>query len=60
MVAFNKEIKKLMTTYVKYPLRKLQSMAYDGPIILSKYEKFQRVRERLKKEGINLPLPTGN
>ncbi len=53
-------LKDLMETYVKYPPRKAQSMGYDGPIELSKYEKFQWVREQLKKEGITIPLPTGN
>jgi len=53
-------IKELMETYVKYPPRKLQSMGYDGPIELSKYQKFQFIREALKNEGINIPMPTGN
>jgi arylsulfatase A-like enzyme len=60
LVTFNEEIRKLMETYVKYPPRKLQSEAYDGPLTLSKYEKFQWVREELKKSGIHLPMPTGN
>jgi arylsulfatase len=53
-------LKDLMATYVKYPPRKLQSMGYDGPIELSKYQKFQYVREMLQKEGIHLSMPTGN
>ena len=53
-------INKLMKTYVQYPPRKLQSMGYDGPVEISKYQKFQWMREELKKEGINLSLPTGN
>jgi hypothetical protein len=59
-VAFGSELKKLMTTYVKYPPRKLQSLGYTGPITLSNYERFQWVREQLMKEGVNIPLPTGN
>ena len=43
-----------------YQPRKLQSMGYDGPIEISKYQKFQYVREMLQKDGINIPLPTGN
>jgi arylsulfatase len=35
-------------------------MGYDGPIELSQYQKFQYVRDVLKKEGINLPMPAGN
>jgi hypothetical protein len=31
-----------------------------GPITISNYQKFQWVRLQLSKEGINLPLPTGN
>ena len=53
-------IKGLMKTYVDHPPRKLQSMGYDGPITLSGYQKFEWMREQLKKEGVNIPLPTGN
>jgi len=59
-VPMNSEVRALMATYVKYPPRKLQSMGYDGPITLSNYQKFQWVREQLQKEGVNLPMPTGN
>ena len=52
--------KKIMSTYVKYPPRKLQSMGYNGPITISQYQRFQWVRDQLAKEGFNLPLPTGN
>ena len=60
MVTFSEAIKRLMATYVKYPPRKSQSLTYDGPIELSKYEKFQWIREQLEKEGVNIPLPSGN
>jgi arylsulfatase len=60
MVTFSEAIKDLMKTYVQYPPRKLQSMTYTGPITISNYQKFQWVREQLEKEGINIPLPTGN
>jgi hypothetical protein len=50
----------LMKTYVQVPPRKLQSMGYDGPIELSRCQKFQWLREQLQKEGVNIPLPTGN
>jgi arylsulfatase len=59
-VPMNMALEELMKTYIKYPPRKLQSMGYDGPIELSKYQKFQFIREQLQKEGVNLPLPTGN
>jgi arylsulfatase len=60
MVTISESIKKLMKTYVQYPPRKLQSETYTGPLTLSDYEKFQSVRERLAKEGIDLPMPAGN
>ena len=60
MVPISEAIKDLMKTYVQYPPRKLQSMTYTGPVTLSNYQKFQWVREQLEKEGINIPLPTGN
>jgi arylsulfatase A-like enzyme len=60
LVTIEMAIKELMKTYVEYPPRKLQSMGYDGPIELSKYQKFEWIREQLKKDGVNIPLPTGN
>jgi arylsulfatase len=60
MVMFEPLIRELMMTYVKYPPRKLQSMGYDGPIEISKYQKFQWIREQLQKEGVTIHLPTGN
>ena len=60
LVTISEAIKDLMKTYVKYPPRKLQSLTYTGPITISNYQKFQWVREQLGKEGISLPLPTGN
>jgi arylsulfatase len=55
--AFLPQIKILMESYLKYPPRKMQSEGYTGPITLSNYEKFQWVREQLKKDGFNLSLP---
>jgi arylsulfatase A-like enzyme len=60
MVTISEAIKNLMKTYVEYPPRKLQSMTYTGPITISNYQKFQWVRDQLNKEGVSLPLPTGN
>jgi hypothetical protein len=37
-----------------------QSESYSGPITLTQYERFQYIREMLAKEGINIPMPTGN
>jgi arylsulfatase A-like enzyme len=60
LVTFNQAVKDLMETYIKYPPRKLQSEVYTGPITISNYQKFQWVREQLGKEGVKLPMPTGN
>ncbi len=59
-VVMGQEVTSLMKTYVQYPPRKLQSLTYTGPITLSDYHRFQWVREQLEKEGVNIPLPTGN
>ena len=60
LVTISQSIERLMKTYVQYPPRKMQSMGYDGPVELSKYQKFQWLRDQLGKEGVNIPLPTGN
>jgi arylsulfatase len=60
LVTFNQAISELMKTYLKYPPRKIQSEVYTGPISITRFQKFQWVREQLGKEGISLPLPTGN
>lgn len=60
MVTISAEIQKLMKTYIEYPPRKLQSGVYTGPIEITKYQQFQWVREQLEKEGVKIPLPTGN
>jgi len=60
LVTINAAVKELVKTYVKYPPRKLQSEVYTGPITLTQYQRFQHVRQMLEKEGISIPLPTGN
>ena len=60
LVTISEAIKKKMQTYVKYPPRPLQSAAYAGPITLSSYFRFLHVREQLEKEGVSIPIPTGN
>jgi arylsulfatase len=60
MVTISASIEALMKTYIQYPPRKLQSGSYSGPITLTDYERFQNVRDALAKEGIRLPMPTGN
>lgn len=59
-VVMGQELNKLAKTYVQYPPRKLQSLGYNGPLTISSYQKFEWLRDQLKKDGVNLPLPTGN
>lgn len=60
MVTISASINKLMKTYIEYPPRKLQSEVYTGPITITQYQRLQYVREALQKEGLKIPLPTGN
>ncbi|HEX5035201.1 MAG TPA: arylsulfatase [bacterium] len=60
MVTISDSIKTLMKTYIEDPPRKLQSESYTGPITLTDYQRLQSVRETLAKEGVTLPMPTGN
>ena len=60
MVTISDAITRLMKTYAQYPPRKLQSEGYSGPITLTNYQSFQWIREQLQKDGISIPLPTGN
>jgi len=57
---FNEAVKKKMKSYVDYPPRKLQSDVYTGPITITKYQLYKNVRDDLAKEGVHLPMPTGN
>ena len=60
LVTISQAIEEKMKTYVEYPPRKLQSEGYSGPITLTKYFRFKQIREQLEKEGVKLPMPTGN
>jgi arylsulfatase A-like enzyme len=60
LVTISAAIKELMKTYVQYPPRKLQSETYTGPITITEYQHFQWIRDQLAKEGVSIPLPTGN
>jgi arylsulfatase len=60
LVTFNESINELMTSYVEYPPRKLQSEVYTGPLTLTEYQRFQWMRDALQKDGVTIPLPTGN
>lgn len=60
MVPFSAAMEKLMKTYIQYPPRPQQSASYSGPITLQQYERFAHVRQALEKDGLKIPLPTGN
>jgi arylsulfatase len=60
MVPISESIKELMKTYIEYPPRKLQSETYTGPITITGYQRFKYVRDSLEKDGISIPIPTGN
>lgn len=60
MVSIGGAIEKKMKTYVQYPPREPQSVSYTGPVTLSSYFRFMHVREQLEKEGVKIPVPTGN
>jgi len=60
MVTIGAAITDLMKTYLKYPPRKLQSESYTGPITITDFQRLKAVQETLQKDGINLPMPTGN
>jgi len=60
LVTISEAMEKKMKTYAQYPPRKMQSASYAGPIQLSDYFRFQQIRDQLDREGIQIPLPTGN
>ena len=51
------EIERVMKTFIQYPPRKLQSETYSGPITITAFQKFEWLREQLKKDGVKLGLP---
>jgi len=60
LVTFDEAINTLMKTYADHPPRKLQSEVYTGPVTLTDFERDEKIREELSKEGVKIPLPTGN
>src|SRR5215467_588908 len=57
---FGEEMERVMKSFIQYPPRKLQSEGYTGPVTISNYQRFQWLRDELKKEGVHITLPTGN
>lgn len=60
LVTINQAVADKMKSYTQYPPRKLQSEVYTGPITLTQYQRLQRVRDQLAKDGFKIPLPSGN
>ncbi len=51
------ELNRIMKTFIQYPPRKLQSESYTGPINITTFQKFEWLREQLKKEGVTIQPP---
>jgi hypothetical protein len=60
LVTFNKAITDLLKTYIKYPPRKLQSEVCIGPISITGFQRLKFLRAEFEKQGVSIPLPTGN
>jgi arylsulfatase len=59
-VVMEQQLQQVVGSFLKYPPRKLQSYGYTGPLTISAFQRFQRIRDQLQKEGVHLTLPTGN
>ncbi len=59
MVGVGEVIKDHMKTYVQFPPRRCRADV-RGPVELSKYERFQWMRDQLAREGFAISLPAGN
>ena len=44
----------------RVPAAEAAEHGLHGPITISDYQRFQWVREQLEKEGVKIPMPTGN
>lgn len=51
------EFKRLMKSFIDYPPRKMQGLGYTGPVTISDYQKFEWLREQLKKDGVSVTIP---
>jgi arylsulfatase A-like enzyme len=51
------EFKRLMKSFIDYPPRKLQSLGFTGPVTISDYQKFEWLREQLKRDGVSVSMP---
>ncbi|MCA8879552.1 MAG: arylsulfatase [Rhodobacteraceae bacterium] len=55
----SEQLNKVMKTFIEYPPRKLQSYGYTGPISISEFQRFGWLRDQLKKDGVNISIPSG-
>jgi arylsulfatase len=55
LVIFNKAIQDLMTTYVEYPPRPLQSEVFTGPLEITRFRTMEQIKELMNQKGIILP-----
>jgi arylsulfatase A-like enzyme len=51
------ELNRIMKTFLQYPPRKLQGESYTGPINITTFQRFEWLRDQLKKEGITIQVP---
>jgi hypothetical protein len=56
----HQQIKRVMRTFIDYPPRKRQAESYPGPISISAFQKFEWLRDELKKDGGSFTMPSGN
>lgn len=62
MPIFNLALQELMTSYIQYPPRPLQSETYTGPMEINRFRTIQEAKKLLEEKGIKLPaeLNKGN
>ena len=53
----SQEIERVMKTFIQYPPRKMQADSYSGPITISAFHKFERLRKQHQADGVKLNLP---
>jgi len=56
---FNRALAEIMKSYETYPPRKMQSEVYTGPMTIERFRKIEDIKDLLKKNGIQIPVPAG-
>ena len=59
-VVMGEELKKIMATYVEYPPRKTAERGYTGRSRFQIMRSSSGCANSLAKEGVTIPMPTGN